>query len=234
MMGGPEDGRTQTKEEMEMSMMPKSTTSRVFQSSIIVLMTTLCLLSSVHSQTTDQSPDPIISNTVGIGVQGGYHICHEADLAAPYLNVLARIRLGSILGLEGAIGYRGEQRFSFISDQGEDFSAKVHSIPATGSLILFIPLAPAFTPYCVGGLGAHYMILDYSADINTLLADRSKVRFGYHLGFGFEVPLNSHVVLVGDYRYQFIDNAFEKELQFDFSSTSYRSSAVAGGIIVYF
>ena len=78
------------------------------------------------------------------------------------------------------------------------------------------------------------MILDYSSDVNGHIADKSKTRFGYHLGFGLEIPLNQHVALMGDYKYLFIDNAFEDDLDVDFNSTEYRASMISGGVVVYF
>jgi opacity protein-like surface antigen len=210
-----------------------STLSFVFIASSVVLCLTVAT-SRASAQASGNTIDPLISNTLGLGVEAGYDVCHEAHVGAPYLNVVSRIRIGSVVGLEAGIGYRGEQRFSFEGPAGADYSAKVHSIPVTGSLLLFVPLAPSFTPYLVGGIGAHYVMLDYSPDINEFLGDRSKARFGYHLGFGLEIPLNNHVALLGDYRYLFVDNAFEKELEFDFSSTKYRSNTFAAGVVVYF
>jgi outer membrane protein W len=111
------------------------------------------------------------------------------DEAAMYLGVLSRIRLGGIMALEGAAGYRGKQHFRLRSGTGEDFTAAVHSIPLTASLVLYVPLGPTFMPYVVGGLGAHYLILDYSEELNQQsIADKEKVRFGYHVGAGLEIP----------------------------------------------
>jgi len=66
------------------------------------------------------------------------------------------------------------------------------------------------------------------------VSDKKKVRFGYHLGFGLEIPLNEQLALHGDYRYLFLDNAFEKELQFDFSGMKYRAHSISAGFAVYF
>jgi opacity protein-like surface antigen len=111
----------------------------------------------------------------------------------------------------------------------------VYIVPATASLIIYLPIAPNFTPYVLGGIGAHYVIEDYSQYLNNNnTPDRNKVRFGYQLGFGLELPLNNHLALIGDYRYLYIDNAFQKEIQYDFSSTKIRSHLINAGFLVYF
>jgi opacity protein-like surface antigen len=200
--------------------------------SVIFLLGTCRFIAS--GQTSPFTPEPLISNTVGFGASAGYAVCPNAHIGAPQLQFLSRIRLGAVVGFEGMVGYTGEHRFSFITAAGEDLSASVHRIPVTGSLLLFIPLAPTFTPYLVGGVGAHYVILDYSEDINEAISDKSKTRFGYHLGAGLEIPLNEHVAILGDYRYLYVDNAFEEELQIDFSSAEYRSNHFSAGVVVYF
>ena len=200
---------------------------------MVILLLCFCR-PSASGQDTQLTTEPLISNTLGFGVTGGWSVCKDALRGAPQLQFLARIRLGAILGLEGMVGYVGEQQFHLSTSSGEQVTAAVHRIPLTASLILFIPLAPTFTPYLVGGLGAHYMILDYSAEMNETIPDKSQTRFGYHLGAGLEIPLNQHVALLGDYRYLYVDDAFEKELQVDFSSAEYRSSLFSAGVVVYF
>jgi opacity protein-like surface antigen len=202
---------------------------------LFLTLVTIAFVPRAMAQSQGPIVEPLISNTAGLGVQLGYTACPDAELGgAPYINLVSRFRFGAVLGLEAGVGYKGKQRFSFDAPTGEDYSAKVHSLPFTGSLILFIPLTPSFVPYLVGGVGAHYVVLDYSADLNETIGDKSKTRFGYHAGAGVEIALNNHVGLVGDYRYQFVDNAFEKELEVDFSNTEYRSSQLAAGIVVYF
>jgi opacity protein-like surface antigen len=179
--------------------------------------------------------EPLVSNTIGLGPQVGYWQCHDVHEGTTYVGVLSRIRIGTIMAIEGAVGYTGEQKFNLSQETGEDVTASVHSVPATASLVLYAPIAPTFLPYVVGGVGAHYVILDYSNYLNdNFLADKKKIRFGYHVGFGLELPLNEHLALHGDYRYLFLDNAFEKELQFDFSGTSYRANSFSAGFAVYF
>lgn len=207
-----------------------------YGSSIAALIILLGVLSmTATGQTPQTTPEPMISNTLGFGAAAGYSICHDAHVGAVHLEFLSRIRLGSIMGLEGSVGYTGEHRMDFISKSGQDVAATLHSIPVGGSLLLFLPIAPTFTPYLVGGLAAHYVVLDYSEDLNNSgLGDDSRTRFGYHLGFGLEVPLNEHVALMGDYRYVHVDNAFEEELQVDFSSAKYTSNLFMAGVMVYF
>jgi len=190
---------------------------------------------STSSALSQESQEPLISNTLGLGPQVGFYHCPEALEGAPFLGLVSRIRISNILALEGALSYVGKQSFDYSDETGQDIAATVYIVPATGSLIIYLPIAPNFLPYVLGGVGAHYVIEDYSQYMNNNgTPDRNKVRFGYQLGFGLELPLNSHLALQGDYRYLYIDNAFQKEIQYDFSSTKIRSHLINAGFLVYF
>ena len=202
---------------------------------LVGVMLVLLWTVSTSSALSQAPQEPLISNTLGLGPQVGFYHCPEAVEGAPFLGLVSRIRLSNILALEAALSYVGKQSFDYSDETGQDIAATVYIVPATGSLIIYLPVAPNFMPYVLGGVGAHYVIEDYSQFMNNNgTSDRKKVRFGYQLGFGLELPLNKHLALQGDYRYLYIDNAFQRELQYDFSSTKLRSHLINAGFAVYF
>jgi len=202
---------------------------------LFVVSWTLLGIVPAEGQTSETSSETSISNTIGFGAQVGYHNANDADGGSAYLGFLTRIRISSIVGLEGTVGYQTIEQYTFPSPTGEDLNAKVHSIPITASLILYLPSAPNFRPYVVGEICGHYVILDFSQYLNdNSVSDSEKMRFGYHLGFGLELPINDHLALHGDYRYLFVDKTFEQELQYDFSGTKFHAYQIAGGFVVYF
>lgn len=216
-------------------MVRKEVTQLASRGFLGIMAVSCLLLATVSASGQTEGSGPLISNTIGLGPQVGWHKCDDADHAAAYLSVVSRIRIASIMALEGVVGYIGDERFDWQHQTGLDLAATVHRFPVTGSLLVYAPIARQVMPYVLGGVGAHYMVLDYSQYINdNIVADQSKIRFGYHLGFGLEIALNEHLALHGDYRYLYVDNAFEKELQFDFSSTSYQTHTVAAGFVAYF
>lgn len=149
-----------------------------------------------------QSSDDGISNTIGIGPRLGYYKANDAEEGSFYGGAQIRARLGRIIGIEGAIDYRTSQKY----DLGE-YSANVRQIPITASALLFLPVSEHFQPYGVAGLGAYYDMIDYDTDAEAIpgIEDDHTVDFGYHLGFGLELPFNEKVALNADYRYIFLD-----------------------------
>ncbi|HLR33182.1 MAG TPA: porin family protein [Fodinibius sp.] len=164
-----------------------------------------------------QYDDGTIENTIGIGPRLGYYKADDADEGSFYGGAQIRARLGRIIGIEGAIDYRTAQKY----DLG-DFSANVRQVPVTVSALLFLPVSKHFQPYGVAGLGAYYDIIDYDEEAEALpgIEDDHSVDFGYHLGAGLELPINSNVALNADYRYIFLDpgsDAFGDVEDADFS-----------------
>lgn len=143
-----------------------------------------------------------IENTLGIGPRLGYYKADDAEEGSFYGGAQIRARLGRVVGLEGAIDYRTAQEY----DLGE-FSADVRQIPVTASALLFLPVSESFQPYAVAGLGAYYDMIDYNEEAESIpgLEDDHSVDFGYHLGFGLELPFNRNTALNVDYRYIFLD-----------------------------
>jgi opacity protein-like surface antigen len=171
----------------------------------------------------------------GVGPQLGYFRSSGADEGAFYYGGVVRYKIGSMLGLEGTLGYRGDQVFDFGRIGGNSFSATIHTIPITVSAMVFIPLrTTSFVPYAVGGLGLYVLSIDYSADINKLMGDENKMKFGGHIGVGASLPLTQRIDLHADYRYLFLSKIFESGAALDFSSKNYGGSALTVGLLVFF
>lgn len=154
------------------------------------------------TQAQTSTEDGAISNTLGIGPRLGYYQADDAEEGSFYGGAQIRARLGRVFGIEGAIDYRTAQEYNL----GE-YSVDVRQIPLTASALLFLPVSEHFQPYGVAGLGAYYDMLDFSEEAESLpgIEDEHTVDFGYHLGFGLELPFNRNAALNVDYRYIFLD-----------------------------
>lgn len=144
-----------------------------------------------------------------------------------YGGIQARLRLGAIVGIEGAVDYRAGSEYGF-----GNYTVKTSFIPVTGSLMIFAPISQSFSPYGVAGIGAYYTKYDYSEGIADIeIEDDSSFNMGYHLGFGAEFPFNSNTALNVDYRYIFL-NPDENEESFD--DANLNSSVFTAGLMFYF
>jgi len=155
--------------------------------------------------------DDHIKNTFGIGPRAGYYRSRDAENGNWYGGLQARARFGKYFGLEGAVDYRQTERFELT---GPTFSGTVrqHSYPVTGSLLLFLPIIPHFSPYLVGGGGVYFTKLDYSDDLERLgFHDRTERIWGWHAGAGLEFPITANVALNTDFRWIFLDSKFGTE-----------------------
>jgi opacity protein-like surface antigen len=104
-----------------------------------------------------------------------------------------------VIGLEGSVSYRpGTESTAVIGNFEQDYETKF--VPLTGSLLLFIPVE-GFSPYGLAGVGAYYTF--YADEPPTEDWDPT-FNFGYHLGFGVELPFTENVALNLDYRYIFL------------------------------
>jgi|SRR5699024_4558286 len=166
-----------------------------------------------------QSPsdEGTIRNTIGIGPRLGYYKGDDADNGSFYGGAQIRARLGKYFGIEGAVDYRTAQTYNL-----GDYEADIRQIPITVSALLFLPINQYLHPYGVAGLGAYYDIIDFNEQAEEVpgIEDDHSVDFGYHLGAGLEIPVNSSVALNADYRYIFLDpgsDAFGEVGDADFS-----------------
>lgn len=163
------------------------------------------------------------SNKAGIGPRFGYYKAPDAEDGTMFFGAQMRIRGNSIVGAEFAGEYRGTQSYSTTGG-----TVDVRQIPLTGSLMLFVPIAPNFQPYGLAGLGAYYTIYDYEGGfINP--GDDSEVNIGYHLGFGLDLPLAKNAALNIDYRYLFLDGEND-----NLSEKEYSGNVITGGLTFYF
>lgn len=169
---------------------------------------------------------PLIEDAFGIGPRLGYYKAQNADEGNFYGGIQARLRLGSVIGFEGAVDYRAGQEFGF----GET-SVKVSSIPVTASIMLFAPISRNFSPYGLAGIGAYYTKYDYSGALELGLEDDSSFNMGYHVGIGAEFPFSENVALSLDYRYLFL-NPDENEESFE--DADMNANVFTGGLIFYF
>ncbi|HEX9007410.1 MAG TPA: outer membrane beta-barrel protein [Bacteroidota bacterium] len=175
-----------------------------------------------------------ITLTYGLGGQVGYFKSSGADLGALYVGVVGRARLGSSIGLEGTLGYRGGQTFNFGVINGANLSAQVQSIPVTASLIVKLPIQGSLSTYALGGVGLYFATVSYSAALAQVLANETVTKAGLHLGAGVEYPVNSSFGLHADYRYLFLGSVFSANPTYDFSGKNYGGSQLTAGLIVYF
>lgn len=169
-----------------------------------------------------------IQNTIGIGPRLGYYKSGDADEGNFYGGLQIRARIGPVFGLEAAAEYHTQQAFGI-----GDFEADTRLIPITGSVLLFIPMGEHLAPYGIAGLGAYYTIYDYpdNALEELGLDDFEEFNMGYHLGFGIELPMSSHVALNVDYRYIFL-NPDENEESLD--DASFSGNSFTAGLMFYF
>ncbi|MEQ9308766.1 MAG: OmpW family outer membrane protein [Balneolaceae bacterium] len=165
--------------------------------------------------------DFLLKDKSGFGPRIGYYKAPDAEDGTMFIGAQARIR-GSIIGLELAAEYRGEQSYDVTGGE-----IKVKQIPLTSSLLLFVPLAPNFQPYGIAGLGAYYSFYDYDGAFAS--GEDAEVNLGYHLGFGLDLPLNDRAALNVDYRYLFLDGNND-----DFGDKEYSGNVISGGLTFYF
>jgi opacity protein-like surface antigen len=174
---------------------------------------------AVEAQT---SSDATIKNTLGIGPRMGYYKANDADEGSFYFGAQTRARLGSVLGVEGSIEYRAAQEYNI---GGQSYETKL--VPVTASALLFLPVSENFAPYGVAGLGAYYTIYEFEGVVDEV---DNEFNFGYHLGFGVELPINKNAALNFDYRYLFL-NPNANEVSTD--NTNYNGNVFTAGLMFY-
>ena len=166
--------------------------------------------------------DALTKNKAGIGPRFGYYKAPDAEDGTMFFGAQMRVRGNSIIGAEFAAEYRGEQTFDVTGGE-----LTVRQIPVTGSLMLFVPVSPNFQPYGLAGLGAYYSIYDYDGSFTS--DEDAEVNFGYHLGFGLDLPISESAALNVDYRYLFLDGNND-----DLADKQYSGNVLTGGLTFYF
>lgn len=175
-----------------------------------------------------------IKNTFGIGPRAGYYKSRDADNGAWYGGVQARLRLGSIFGIEAAADYRSKETFK-VSEPGLEGNIRQHSYPLTASALIFLPILPHFSPYLVGGGGWYFTKIDYSPSLESLgFRDKTTHIFGWHVGGGLELPITANVALNADIRYIFLDNKFGETGSTSLSRNSKDDGWVGTGAVMFY
>lgn len=168
-----------------------------------------------------------VESGLGIGPRLGYYEADDAEEGNFYGGLQLRARLSPIFGIEGAVDYRTAQEYNIAGT-----SVDVRQVPLTASALVFLPISEYIAPYGVAGLGAYYTITDIEDDGEIPgVEDENNVEFGYHLGFGLEVPFNNNVALNADYRYIFIDPSSDNFGDVD--DADFNSSAFTVGLMFY-
>jgi opacity protein-like surface antigen len=133
-----------------------------------------------------------------VGPHLGIQKSQDAKEASYLAGATLRLKLMSILGVEGDIGYRQEK-------YGSDVLT-VREWPATVTGLLY-PL-----PIIYGGVGGGWYnsTLDYSDRYNQAgYKDDTATKFGWHLVVGIELPASPKLKIFGDVRYVFLDRKFK-------------------------
>ncbi|MCA1801330.1 MAG: porin family protein [Rhodothermaceae bacterium] len=168
-----------------------------------------------------------IKNTFGFGPRLGYYKANDADEGNFYGGIQARIRFGSVIGIEGSIEYRAGQEYGIAN-----YNVKTSFVPVTASMILFVPISQSFAPYGLAGLGVYYTRYTYSEAASVLgFDDDSNFNIGYHLGFGAEFPFSQNVALNVDYRYLFLNPDKNQE---SLDGASFDGNVFTAGLTFYF
>jgi opacity protein-like surface antigen len=138
---------------------------------------------------------------IGVGPVVGYQKASDADDGRLMYGAALRLKLSPGLGLEGSINYRQEKY--------ADGLLTVKSWPVMASALLY-PL-----PNVYGILGGGWYNTTFEFDQNQLsvLNNRTKQEFGWHLGGGLELPFSTTSKIIGDIRYVFIDYDLEELVQ---------------------
>lgn len=183
----------------------------------------LCAPVITLAQTNNNSDGAAIKNTLGFGPRVGFYKANDAEEGNFYGGLQSRLRFGPIIGIEGSVEYRAGQEYSL---GGQAVQTKF--VPVTVSGLLFLPMSENFAPYGIAGLGAYYTIYDYKGPVVD--GHEDEFNFGYHLGFGVELPINSNAAVNIDYRYLFM-NPEENETSTE--NANYSGNVFTAGLMFY-
>lgn len=171
------------------------------------------------------SQDAAIKNTLGLGPRVGYYKANDAKQGNYYLGLQTRLRFGKNWGIEGAVEYRAGQEYEI---NNQTYQTKF--IPITASAMFFLPFSRHFVPYGVAGIGAYYRIFEKADNVSLDLSDE-EFTFGYHLGFGVELPLGSNAAINIDYRYLFLNPESNNTST---KNADYSGNTATAGLMFYF
>tara|TARA_R100001143_G_C3361257_1_gene136203 strand:- start:20053 stop:20646 length:594 start_codon:yes stop_codon:yes gene_type:complete len=194
----------------------------------LMILSILFIATSMFTASAQSAADrATIQNTFGFGPKLGYYSAPDADEGNFYGGLQARFRMGAVVGIEASVEYRPGQKYG-IGNQ----TVTTSFIPVTASLLLFMPVNQHFTPYTVAGIGSYYTRYEVSGIASEIgFDDDSSFNLGYHLGFGTEIPITSHVALNADYRYLFLNPNTNEE---SFDGANFNGNVFTAGLMFYF
>lgn len=139
------------------------------------------------------------AQSIKLGPQVGYQEAKDADNGKLMAGAALRLKLSSMLGIEGAINYRGEKY--------SDGALTVRSWPVQASALIYpLPLVHGTI-----GTGWYNTTLDYdqSKAGYANLDDETTQKIGWHFGGGIDLPVGKSSTLTADIRYVFLDYNFD-------------------------
>ena len=133
------------------------------------------------------------------GPQLGFFKSKDSDNTNIFVGAAVRLKSAGSFGVEGSIGYRQEKFFD------ETVTVKNWPIMVPG---LFYPI-----PIVYGAMGAGWYntTIEYDDNVPGVdLEDNSETsqEFGWHFGFGAELPVGGKTKLSTDIRYVFLNYDF--------------------------
>ena len=184
----------------------------------------------------------IVSTTRARAEVGEYgpHIAYTKSAGSDEGNYLVgghlELRPLPFFGVRGAVDYRSSERFQVGTLDGG--TVRVTSVPVTVSGKLYLPLAPAASPFLMGGGGWYRVHYDYSDVVQraTGFADQSVTTFGWHIGAGLRLGLASNVSLTGEAQYVFVDpqKKLDSEVRDQIRNLDYNTATFGLGLSVGF
>ena len=161
-----------------------------------------CLVSAqsdpgTQNTTTTNKGTTADQGSVGFGPVLGWTKARDADEGKLTGGLALRLKLSSVLGVEGSIMYRQDKY-----DDGA-VTASTWPVQVTG-LIYLVPMI-----YGAMGAGWYHTTLDYDQTVfPTGTAGETTTNFGWHFGGGLELPLG-RASFVADIRYVFLNYDFK-------------------------
>jgi len=160
-------------------------------------------------------PASITAQGLYVGPQVGWQKASSADAGKLMIGAAFRMKLSDALGVEGSINYRQEDY------NNGDVTVTSYPVMVTGMIY------PISIVYGLIGVGWYNTSFAYSSAMHQIgINDQTEQKFGWHFGFGAELPLSGSVsspntILTADIRYVFLNYDFQQmpgspNLQSDF------------------
>lgn len=149
------------------------------------------------------------NSNIMLGPRIGYYQAVEAEDGAFYFGLQLRGHVNEWFGLELAATYRTTSEYE-LAGGGE---VQTGTVPITASALVYLPINEHFMPYGIAGIGGYYTYHDVDGVLEEFVDDfQDEFIFGYHLGFGLEVPLGNSMAINADYRYLWLSPENEPDL----------------------